>query len=91
MRVLKAAASLPSLDVVVRTGDGDVARNNIKFAASLSVGAARGVLSCLLWPPPTDGGVWLRKLPSVARDEGGKAAEKGGAFCDEVRAEDWLK
>lgn len=38
-RALNAAAFLDSL-LVARAGEGDVARNNIKLAASLSVGAA---------------------------------------------------
>ena len=38
-----AAISLASLLTVGRAGEGDVANNNIRSAASSSVGAARGV------------------------------------------------
>lgn len=45
-----------------RAGDGDVARKSIKFAASLSVGAARGVV-CKRGPPrPGGGGVCVRLI-----------------------------
>lgn len=55
-------------------GEGDVARYNIKLAASLSVGAARGVVCCRGVPPRPAGGdgVWVRSTNVAvgASDEG---------------------
>jgi len=53
---LYAARSLESL-VAGRAGDGEVARNSIKLAASLSFGAARGVVCWRLESPEGGGGV----------------------------------
>ena len=54
---LKAAKSRVFLSLVVvgRAGDGDVAKNSIKSAASLSEGSGRGVVETLgsLEAPPT--------------------------------------
>jgi hypothetical protein len=72
-----------------RTGDGEVARNNIKLAASLSVGAARGVVFCLVETPWVGGGVCIRTIGSTVMVEKDGAAERGGAgFRPDVRAED---
>ena len=78
-----AAVSLASL-LAGRTGEGDVARYNIKSAASVSVGAARGVVCCTCEPL---GGVCGRSMPMVVSDD---AAETGGGGfpVESVRADD---
>ena len=86
-RARYAAKSFASL-LAGRTGDGEVARNNIRLAASLSVGAARGVVCCLIELPEGGGGVWLRTRGSAMVEEDG-ATERGAAgFRPDVRAED---
>jgi len=84
-----AAMSLASL-LAGRTGEGDVARNSIKSAASVSVGAARGVVCCTCEPL---GGVCGRGPGSAAIVIDDDAADTGaGGFpADIVRAEDWAK
>lgn len=67
-------------------GDGDVAKNNIKSAASLSVGARRGVVC---WDVRPGGGVWWR-IPDSGADildvvDGDAASE----IPEVVRAELW--
>jgi hypothetical protein len=83
-----AAMSLVSL--LGRAGDGDVARNSIKSAASLSLGAGRGVVCCICEPL---GGVCGRSPGSTGIVVVVDAAETGaGGFpADIVRAEDWAK
>lgn len=70
-------------------GDGDVARKSIRFAASLSVGAGRGVVCCCGRDPPGGGGVWVRFSGSAARLEldGIAVVAVGPAF----RADDCVK
>jgi hypothetical protein len=84
-----AAMSLVSL-LVGRAGEGDVARNSIKPAASVSLGAARGVVCCT-WEPL--GGVCGRGPGSTTIVVDDDAAETGaGGFpADIVLAEDWTK
>jgi hypothetical protein len=84
-----AATSLASL-LAGRAGDGDVARNSIKSAASVSVGAGRGVVCCTCEPL---GGVCGRSPGSTTIVAVDDAAETGaGGFpVDIVRAEDWAK
>ena len=84
-----AATSLASL-LAGRTGDGDVARNSIKSAASVSVGAGRGVVCCACEPL---GGVCGRSPGSttIVVDDDAAETEAGGFPVDIVRAEDWAK
>ena len=70
-----AATSLESL-LAGRAGDGDVARNSIKSAASVSVGAGRGVVCCT-WVP-LGGGVCGRSPGSTAIVVEDDAAETVG-------------
>ena len=81
-----AATSLASL-LAGRTGDGDVARNSIKSAASVSVGAGRGVVCCTCEPL---GGVCGRSAGSttIVVDDDAADAGAGGFPVDIVRAED---
>lgn len=85
-KALYAAISLASL-LVGRTGEGDVARYSIKSAASVSVGAARGVVYCTCEPL---GGVCGRGPVSATIVVDDEAADTGpGGFpVDVVRAED---
>jgi hypothetical protein len=86
-----AAMSLVSL-LAGRAGDGDVARNSIKSAASVSlvsVSAGRGVVCCTCEPL---GGVCGRSPGStVIIDDDGAETGAGGFPADMVRAEDWAK
>ena len=84
-----AATSLASL-LAGRAGDGDVARNSIKSAASVSVGAGRGVVCCTCEPL---GGVCGRSPGSTAIvvDDDAEETGAGGFPVDVVRAEDWAK
>jgi hypothetical protein len=84
-----AATSLASL-LAGRAGDGDVARNSIKSAASVSVGAGRGVVCCTC--EPFGGGVCGRSPGSTTIVVDDDAAETAGGFpVDVVRAADWAK
>ena len=86
-----AATSLASL-LAGRAGDGDVARNSIRSAASVSVGAGRGVVCCTC--EPLGGGVCGRSPGSatiVVDDDAAAETGAGGFPVDIVRAEDWAK
>lgn len=72
--------------VVGLAGEGEVARNNIKSAASLSVGAGRGVVEFVAII--VGGGVWFRNEDSVIVDVDAPAeTDAGGLVAVVVRAE----
>lgn len=85
LKALYAVRSRESLLVVVGlAGEGEVARNNIKSAASLSVGAGRGVVESVVII--VGGGVRARNEDSVIVDDDAPA-EIGGPLTVVVRAE----
>ena len=80
----KASASRESL-LAGRTGEGEVARYSMRFAASLSAGAGRGV--DVLVAEGAGGGVLIRAEDSLAVDADRTAGTESGEFVLMVRAE----